>query len=89
MVLRKIKLQRNVLKIVTAVRFLSYQDCILPYISIKFRPVVAKLSSYTVVKTARKPQQLNLDLWLLIAGKSQPSTLYLKYMTVTTAITHR
>jgi len=40
-------------------RFQSHKDYILPYISIKFRVVVAKSSSYSVVKTARKSQQLN------------------------------
>ena len=58
MVSRKIKLQWNVLKIDIGVRFQSYKDYILPYISIKFRVAVAKSSSYAVVKTARESKQL-------------------------------
>jgi len=66
MVSCKIKLQWNVLKIVIGVHFQSYKDYILPYISIKFCVVVAKSSSYAVVKTARK---LQLDLQSLIEKK--------------------
>ena len=56
MVSRKIKLQWNVLKIVIGACFQSHKDYILPYVSIKFRVVVAKSSSYAVVKTAHKSQ---------------------------------
>ena len=58
MVSRKIKLHRNVLKIIAGAHFLSHNDYILPYISIKFRMVGGKSSGYTEVKTARESQQL-------------------------------
>ena len=47
-------------KLLQAYTLLSHKDYILPHISIKFRMVVAKSSSYAVVKTARESQQLNL-----------------------------